>query len=218
MLFINRRECRAGGANARRVVHDLVATPVAFDEREAAHQKETLAWVRSGAPLFRVAKPATPDRHLCVYFALFAEGPKPRVLLVDHVKAGLWLLPGGHVDPEEDPRVTVLREAGEELRIRAEFHPRFGSDPLFVTVAETRGADSHVDVSLWFVLRGDDGMDVSVDPREARGARWFALDEPAEWVGDRFDPHMRRFRDTLLATTGPAAMAAVCESPGFRVG
>lgn len=31
--------------------------------------------------------------------------------------AGLWLLPGSHVDDGEDPRTTVLREAAEELRI-----------------------------------------------------------------------------------------------------
>jgi 8-oxo-dGTP pyrophosphatase MutT (NUDIX family) len=47
-------------------------------------------------------------------------------MLVDHIKAGCWLLPGGHVDDGEDPRVTVVREAEEELAIAARFHPGLG--------------------------------------------------------------------------------------------
>ncbi|MGH3830639.1 MAG: NUDIX domain-containing protein [Pseudonocardiaceae bacterium] len=62
---------------------------------------------------------------------------------MDHVKAGLWLFPGGHVDDGEDPRLTVLREAAEELRIDGVFHPWFGDDPLFLTVTKTRGEHSH---------------------------------------------------------------------------
>ncbi len=48
-------------------------------------------------------------------------------MLVDHVKARLWLFPGGHVDDGEDPRTMVLREAAEELGIDGKFHPRFGA-------------------------------------------------------------------------------------------
>jgi 8-oxo-dGTP diphosphatase len=114
-----------------------------------------------------------PDRptgyarqHLCVYFALFDDARRS-VLLVDHVKAGLWLFPGGHVDDGEDPRTTVLREEAEELRITGEFHPRFGDEPLFLTVTKTRGDHSHTDVSLWFVLAGDQDMRIEADPREA---------------------------------------------------
>jgi 8-oxo-dGTP diphosphatase len=61
-------------------------------------------------------------------------------------------------------------------------------------------------VSLWFVLAGDQGMLIEADPREANQVRWFALDDPAEWVHDRFDPHMTRFRDKLLARLGTPAL------------
>jgi 8-oxo-dGTP pyrophosphatase MutT (NUDIX family) len=181
----------------RIVVDGLAAGVEPFDDRELEDRASTLRWIRSGEPLFRIEKPATPDRHLCVYFALFDQSRRT-VLMVDHVKAGLWLLPGGHVDDGEDPRDTVLREAGEELGIDARFHPRFGCDPLFLSVTRTRGAHSHTDVTFWFVLEGDQRMRVEVDPREASAARWFALDEPTEWAEDRFDPHMARFRRKLL--------------------
>ncbi len=189
------------GQGPRAVVHDLVDGVIPLDEHEAQDKATTLRWVRSAAPLFRIARPATPDQHLCVYFALFDEARRT-VLLVDHVKAGLWLFPGGHVDDGEDPRTTVLREAAEELRIDGEFHPWFGDGPLFLTVTKTRGEHSHTDVSFWFVLAADQNMQIEADPREANDVRWFALDDPAEWAHDRFDPHMARFRDKLMARLG----------------
>lgn len=195
------------GQSPRAVVHDLVAGVVPLDEHEARDKATTLRWVRSGAPLCRIVRPATPEQHLCVYFALFDEARRT-VLLVDHVKAGLWLLPGGHVDEGEDPRTTVLREASEELRIDGEFHPRFGDDPLFLTVTKTRGEHSHTDVSFWFVLAADQGMRIEADPREANEVRWFALDDPQEWAHDRFDPHMARFRDKLLARLGTSVLVS----------
>lgn len=195
------------GKDPRAVVHDLVTGVVPLDEQEVQDKTTTLTWVRSGAPLFRIARPATPDQHLCVYSALLDEARRT-VLLVDHVKAGLWLFPGGHVDEGEDPRATVLREAAEELRTDGEFHPRFGADPLFLTVTKTRGEHSHTDVSFWFVLAADQDMRIEADPREANDVRWFALDDPAEWAHDRFDPHMARFRDKLLARLGTPVLVS----------
>lgn len=193
------------GQDPRDVVRDLVASVTPLDQHEVQDRAATLQWIGSGAPLFRITRPATPDRHLCVYFALFDE-VRRSVLLVDHVKAGLWLFPGGHVDDGEDPRTTVLREAAEELRIDGEFHSRFGDEPLFLTVTKTRGEYSHTDVSFWFVLAADQDMRIEADPREANQVRWFALDDPAEWAHDRFDPHMARFRDKLLARLGTPAL------------
>lgn len=46
---------------------------------------------------------------------------RKKVLLMDHKKAELWLPPGGHVEPGENPRETVRREAKEKLGIDAEF-------------------------------------------------------------------------------------------------
>lgn len=189
----------------RTVVRDLVAGVTPLDEHEAEDKATTLRWVESGAPLFRIARPATPDKHLCVYSALLDEARRT-VLLVDHVKAGLWLFPGGHVDDGEDPRTTVLRETTEELQIRGEFHSRFGDDPLFLTVTKTRGEHSHTDVSFWFVLDADQDMSIVADPREANQTRWFSLDDPAEWAHDRFDPQMERFRTKLLARLGTPAL------------
>jgi ADP-ribose pyrophosphatase YjhB (NUDIX family) len=40
-----------------------------------------------------------------------------RVLLAHHADTGIWALPGGAVEPDEDPAAAVTREAREELGI-----------------------------------------------------------------------------------------------------
>jgi 8-oxo-dGTP diphosphatase len=158
-----------------------------------------LDWVASGAQLFRLRKPATPPQHLAVYAALLDEQTRS-VMLVDHVKAHAWLAPGGHVDDGEDPRNTVVRELDEELRIAPPFHPRFGNDPFFLTVAQTRGEHSHTDVTLWFVFAADRSAEITPDPTEFSAIRWFGLDEPAAWAAEQFDPQMHRFISKLSSS------------------
>jgi 8-oxo-dGTP pyrophosphatase MutT (NUDIX family) len=150
--------------------------------------------------------PVTPPQHLAVYFALLDERDRS-LMLVDHIKAGCWLLPGGHVDDGEDPRTTVVREAQEELGIDVRFHERLGDHPFFLSVTKTRGPHTHSDVTMWFVLHGDRGQVVTPDPGEFRGVGWFGLDEPVDWTADHFDPHMARFVTKLsaaLVTSGSA--------------
>lgn len=91
-----------------------------WDGTELAHLARAREWVGSGAPLYRVRKPDVPPMHLVSYFVVRDEA-RGRLLLVNHRKAGLWLPPGGHVEPGEDPWQTVARECREELHIDA--HP-----------------------------------------------------------------------------------------------
>jgi 8-oxo-dGTP diphosphatase len=182
----------------RMVIADLTSRVSPLDARERLDQADILRWVQSGAPLFRTVPPKTPPQHLAVYFALFDEANRA-LMLVDHVKAGCWLLPGGHVDDGEDPRTTVVREAREELGINVRFHEHLGEHPFFLSVTQTRGPHSHTDVTMWFVLHGDRAEAMTPDPGEFRGTEWFGLDEPVDWSASHFDPHMARFVTKLSA-------------------
>ncbi|WP_426507308.1 hypothetical protein ACPPVO_54065 [Dactylosporangium sp. McL0621] len=72
------------------VVHDLVSRFSPLDELGAA----ALAWLASTDDVFRRVKPASPPQHLVSYVVpVAADG---RILLVDHVNAGLWLPPPVH--------------------------------------------------------------------------------------------------------------------------
>jgi 8-oxo-dGTP diphosphatase len=187
------------GDELRVVISELVAGVNPVDQLEAADQMRIRDWIESGLPLFRTGAPATPPKHLVVYFVPLDAAARC-VLLGDHVKSGLWLPPGGHVDAGEDPRRAVEREAFEELGTPAAFHPSVGGRlPFFLTANPTRGERSHVDVSLWFLLDCDRAAPLYPDPREFRSVRWYNIDKQPEWPDDQFDPQMDRFIRKLKA-------------------
>ena len=69
---------------------------------------------------------------------------------------------------------------------------------MFLSVTPTRGANSHLDVDLWFVLRVTrDAARITPDAREFNGVRWFGLDEQRDWPADTYDPEMHRFAAKL---------------------
>ncbi len=179
------------------LVHDPVGGIDPHDELEAEHRRDALRWLESTDDVFRRVEPATPARHLVSYVAVLDEADGSS-LLVDHVNAGLWLPPGGHVEPEEHPAATADREAREELGVEPVFlggPPR----PLFLTVTRTVGADAgHSDVSLWFALAGTTGMPITLDPTEFAGARWWSHEEVLAADRGLLDPHYPRF----IAKTG----------------
>jgi 8-oxo-dGTP pyrophosphatase MutT (NUDIX family) len=175
----------------RALIADIVRAIRPYDALEQEHLAMTIAWLESGAPFCRVAKPATPPQHLVSYFVL-ADLAASSVLLVDHKKAGLWLPSGGHVEPGEHPDATVRRELWEELRLPAHF---LFPQPIFLTVTQTVGSHAgHTDVSLWYVLRGDSQQALQFDRDEFQQVAWFSI---AGLPLERSDPHMGRFAAKL---------------------
>lgn len=125
-----------------------------YDELEQEHKEDVLKWVLSDAPIYRVSRPANPPKHLVSYFVV-VDLQNNMLLLVDHLKAKLWLPTGGHVEMHEDPVTTVVREAEEELGIQANFIPPISSRPFFITSTLTKGVEQHTDVSLWYLIGGN---------------------------------------------------------------
>jgi 8-oxo-dGTP diphosphatase len=179
----------------RQTIRDAVAAIAPGGPAEEAARRSVLDWIDSGAPLFRVAG-AEPPRHLAVCFALVDDGA---LLQIDHVKAGTWLLPGGHVDTES-PWDAVVREVREELGIAAEPHLATGPVPIYVTESVTTGPGSHTDVTLWFALAGDRSAALTPDPAEIRRTRWVPLADVASWSAEGHAPdEVRAFAAKLEA-------------------
>ncbi|MBT9457192.1 MAG: NUDIX hydrolase [Burkholderiaceae bacterium] len=175
----------------RQQIRDEIEAIIALDDVEAAHRADALAWVDSGAAMCRTVKPATPPKHLVSYFAV-VDGQG--LLLVDHRNARLWLPTGGHVEPGEHPRRTVVRELLEELGFAAahEIGP-----PLMITCTTTVGLTAgHTDVSLWYVVRTERAQPIRYDEGEFKSVRWFDFDAVPH---ARSDPHLRRFLEKLVA-------------------
>lgn len=172
-------------------IHELIKRISISDEIERAHITDTLMWIESGSPIFRIQKPDIPNKHLVSYFVLFDE-EKSKVLLVDHKKAMLWLPSGGHIEVDEDPTDTVKRECLEELGVVADF---WTSEPVFLTSTLTVGLTAgHIDVSLWYVLKGDSGKSCQFDRDEFFDVAWFSFDDIPY---SKSDPHMKRFINKL---------------------
>lgn len=173
----------------RALIREEIALIEPLDDAERDDKADVLAWIDSGVEICRLEKPATPPKHLISYFAV-VDGDY--ILLVDHVNAELWLPTGGHVEPGEHPKTTVLREAKEELGIDGEF---LYDQPQFLTVTETVGKTAgHTDVSIWYVLKGNRYAGLVFDTTEFQTIRWFDKDEvPLE----RSDKHMDRFLKKL---------------------
>ncbi len=191
----------------REQVQALVEQLEPLDEREGRDRAEVMSWIASGAPLWRVQKPDVPPQHLVSYFVV-VDVERQLLLLVDHIKAGLWLPPGGHVEEGETPRQTVEREIIEELGMTAAFTTVCADTPLFVTRTPTQGQGRHTDVSLWYVVAGDARVTLEYDRREFRGYRWFSFDDLALIRPERLDPEFTRFmRKFELAWSGGKAIS-----------
>jgi 8-oxo-dGTP pyrophosphatase MutT (NUDIX family) len=184
--------------NLKATIRRDIEAILPLDKLEQTHKNDTLAWIDSGAPLFRVAKPDVPPKHLVSYFALIDQNSR-KILLCDHIKAQLWLPSGGHVGVNEHPKITVEREAVEELGQKARFL-RGNDRPFFVTVTQTVGlTPGHTDVSLWYLLSGNSHEYVAFEAREFNDVEWFSFDEILEMDAVIFDPNMKRFTQKLIA-------------------
>ncbi len=111
-----------------------------------------------------------------------------RALLIRHKKLGVWLPPGGHVEPNETPDVAVLREIWEESGVLATLLPN-GEDhaagdewaevlhaPFAVLLEDIgqRGVHFHIDLVYLCAARGQEGAS---NPEENTDLRWMTLRE-----------------------------------------
>lgn len=175
----------------KRIYHEVQAIRP-FDLLEQEHMIDVLHWIKSGVSLFRIKKPDIPPQHLVSYFVLVDPDHKS-ILLIDHIKAQLWLPTGGHVLPEESPKAAVVREAKEELGIDAVFLHN-NDRPFFVTCNQTGGlTPGHTDVSLWYLLRGRTIDFIDYDKSEFTDVEWFTFKEILEMDPVIFDRHLQRF-------------------------
>ncbi len=174
----------------RKTLSKLIQEIRPFDELEKEHIADALAWISSGVEVYKITGPDIPPKHLTAYGVLIDSTVK-KILLVDHIKAELWLPAGGHIERDEHPKNTVSREIQEELGISVNF---LSENPFFLTQAVTVGKTAgHTDVCFWYVLRGDTSQPIVYDTKEFNGYQWFGFDEILQEEKPIFDPYMKRF-------------------------
>jgi ADP-ribose pyrophosphatase YjhB (NUDIX family) len=111
-----------------------------------------------------------------------------RVLLHFHRKLGMWLPPGGHIEPHELPDDAAIREVAEETGVRARLvgergvdlasppYPRALARPAGIQLEDIAPGHQHIDL-VYFAVPVPGGE--SLAPEEARehGTGWYPLDE-----------------------------------------
>jgi ADP-ribose pyrophosphatase YjhB (NUDIX family) len=142
---------------------------------EAASLRRMLALVRwLPRPLDETADPM----HVTAS-AIVVDGAG-HVVMHRHKRLGIWLQPGGHVDPGETPEGAVVREVEEETGARATH--LLDDRPLHVDVHE--GPRGHVHLDVRYLLRLDPGTPFRPAPDESQAVRWMPYAEAAS-RGDR---------------------------------
>lgn len=148
------------------VIREQVGARRAVDEREAA------AVTRFLAALDRLAHPFDEHADLThVTGSAIVVGPRG-VLLHRHKRLGIWLQPGGHIEPLETPWQAAMREVVEETGLVA--RPA-GGRPRLVHVDVHQGGRGHEHLDLRYLLHGPD-VEPAPPPGESQEVAWFSWD------------------------------------------
>lgn len=151
----------------------LVAAHEPATPREARARRTTLAYLAwLPRPLDEHADPVHVTGS-----AIVLDGDDA-TLLHRHKRLGLWLQPGGHVDPGETPAEAALREAREETGVPLA-HPATGEVLVHVDVHE--GGRGHLHLDLRYLLHGDADAAFAPAAGESRALRWVPVGDIDAW-------------------------------------
>ena len=181
-----------GDADPQAAVVSAIKAAVAarqpVDERERGAISTILAELeRLPRPLDRDADPTH------VTAAAIVVGQRG-VVLHRHKRLGLWLQPGGHLDPGELPADAALREAVEETGLAV--HHR-AVPPQLVHVDVHPGPHEHTHLDLRYLLEAGDN-DPAPPESESQDVRWFGWDEAIAIADEGLAGALRALRPPSL--------------------
>jgi 8-oxo-dGTP pyrophosphatase MutT (NUDIX family) len=119
--------------------------------------------------------------------ALVIDPSRAETLLIDHVKLGRWLQPGGHADGDGNLGAVAWREATEETGLEGLRLVTPAVDLDIHPIPARADEPAHVHLDLRFLVLAGAGRD-PVPNHEILGARW----QPVERVEAAMGSELRR--------------------------
>lgn len=120
-------------------------------------------------------------------------GP-PGTVLHRHKRIGIWMQPGGHLDPGEQPWEAALRETREETGLPVS-HPDGGTPRMVHIDAHPAGEHFHLD--LRYLLLSEDAKPAP-GVGESKDVRWFSWQDAIAIADEALVDALRR-----VAVLGP---------------
>lgn len=131
----------------------------------------------------KLSRDENPESHFGAYFLPFNSKTK-KVFLIHHKKSGLWLSPGGHMEKDELPQETLIREVKEELGLK--IYPDEINLLFLLTITPINNTSyacrEHFDV--WYLIKTNKSV-VKPDPGEFYSARWLTFSQTKTVVTDQ---------------------------------
>jgi len=174
-------------------IRRLVAEHVPGDRREIAARARFLH------ELDRLARPCDETADPVHVTASAMVVGRRGTVLHRHRRLGLWLQPGGHIEPGERPEAAAVRECREETGLAAT-HPAGG--PRLVHVDVHDGAAGHTHLDLRYLLVGPDA-DPAPPAGESPEVGWFDWDDAAAIADPGLVGALRAARACWEATGAP---------------
>jgi 8-oxo-dGTP pyrophosphatase MutT (NUDIX family) len=115
-------------------------------------------------------RPENPTHHFGA-FAVPIHKPTKQILLVHHKKANSWIPPGGHLEKDEEPITTVIREFQEELNYQINTNQIKLFD-ISIKHVQNPGEKCQVHYDLWYVVTMNKPNNFTFDKKEFYAIKW----------------------------------------------
>ena len=118
-------------------------------------------------------------RHFCAS-AFVVDPLTKKILLVFHPKFRKWVQPGGHIEPDEFPEETVMREVYEEtgykIELIGEHFPREDDLVKPLGIQKNRGSNGESHIDIIYAAKPLNHVKREAD-EEIISYRWFTREE-----------------------------------------